>query len=112
MKTSQLLVLLAAALVAVASGQQTILDLNKGTLSETGKSLGSQPIAFVAIIKLKQGADPNKFVAVREAVAKKARETYPNMQVAYIKVSYTNEGVQCQGSFVHQDVVCVCVSFR
>jgi hypothetical protein len=50
------------------------------------KGLTSQPIAFVAVIKLKPGADVNKFVATREAVAKKAKETYKDVNVAYIKV--------------------------
>ena len=63
-----------------------VLQQNKATLSEVGKGLGSDPIAFVALIKLKPGADANKFVATREAVAAKARKTYPSVNVAYLKV--------------------------
>jgi hypothetical protein len=62
------------------------LPLNKATLSSVGAQLGKDPIHFVAVIKLKEGSDINKFVAVREAVAKKAQEKYPGVKVAYVKV--------------------------
>lgn len=88
------LAVLLLAFVALANAQAgtsmgpQILQQNKGTLSDVGKGLGSNPIAFVAVIKLKPGADANKFVAVREAVAAKARKSYPGVSVAYVKVQW------------------------
>jgi hypothetical protein len=63
------------------------LALNKDTLSSLGESLGKQPIAFVAVIKLKAGTDVDKFISTREAVGKKAMDAYKGVKVAYIKVS-------------------------
>jgi hypothetical protein len=65
-----------------------LLSLPKDTLGDVSKGLTSQPIAFIAVIKLKPGADVNKFVATREAVAKKAKESYKDVNVAYIKVCW------------------------
>jgi hypothetical protein len=93
MKTTLLIL---AALVAACSAASpmgpVVIEQNKGTIAEVGKALGSQPIAFVAVIKLKSGADANKFIATREAVAKKAMESYPNVKVAYVKVGVMSEG--------------------
>lgn len=83
-------VLLALVTMANAQGSASmgpqVLDVNKETLSSVGEKLGKDPIHFVALIKLKDGADVNKFVAVREAVAKKAQEQYKGVKVAYLKV--------------------------
>lgn len=85
-------IILALVLAVVAVGAQgtspmgpQTLPLNKATLSSVGAQLGKDPIHFVAVIKLKEGSDTNKFVAVREAVAKKAQEKYPGVKVAYVK---------------------------
>jgi len=88
MKAALALLLLAVVALANAATPTgpVVLEQNKGTLSAVGKNLGSQPIAFLAIIKLKPGADANKFVATREAVAAKAMETYKGVNVAYLKV--------------------------
>jgi hypothetical protein len=78
------LVAAANAQAATSTGPQT-LALNKDTLSSLGESLGKQPIAFVAVIKLKAGTDVDKFISTREAVGKKAMDAYKGVKVAYIK---------------------------
>jgi hypothetical protein len=92
MKTTIAVSAVLLALVAMVNAQASasmgpqVLAVNKETLSGVGERLGKDPIHFVAVIKLKDGADVNKFVAVREAVAKKAQEQYKGVKVAYIKV--------------------------
>lgn len=71
------------------------LALNKDTLSNLGSNLGKQPVAFVAVIKLKPGTDVDKFISTREDVAKKAKETYKDVHVAYIKVGFVEERGAC-----------------
>jgi hypothetical protein len=87
MKCAIMLALFLAVVAVTANspmGPQT-LELNKGTLTGVGEKLGKDSIHFVAVIKLREGSDIHKFVAVREAVAKKAQEKYPGVKVAYIK---------------------------
>jgi hypothetical protein len=91
MKTAIVVPAVLLALVAMVNAQAgssmgpQVLAVNKETLSGVGEKLGKDPIHFVALIKLKDGADVNKFVAVREAVAKKAQEQYKGVKVAYLK---------------------------
>lgn len=81
-------VLLISLLAAAASAQQagTIIPFSKAPAAELAKNLASQPIVFIANIKLKPGTDVNKWIATREGVVARVRKQFNfPFSVAYFK---------------------------